>query len=178
MADSTAARSISKVPFQSPIRTLPSLCVWRRELFCGVQFRRWELGLPPSLAPARWWQESSGQLSRSENGDLESARCRAGGVASQGFASRDWIIRDHFVDAAGSTIAGNGTEWQACANYAGKSAASAFESCLAVHGIANSIVYQAATRYVIFQGIETAHFLGLAAVLLGITFWWVVRRVD
>ncbi|HEY2315692.1 MAG TPA: hypothetical protein VGH96_18940 [Streptosporangiaceae bacterium] len=49
--------------------------------------------------------------------------------------------------------------------------------CLATHGYQGSMTYQPASRFWAFQGIETAIFVVLAAVLIGITFW-VLRRRD
>lgn len=40
-----------------------------------------------------------------------------------------------------------------------------------------TLVYHPADRFWLFQAIETALFLGLAAGLLGFTFWWVTRRM-
>ena len=51
------------------------------------------------------------------------------------------------------------------------------QSCLVRHGIVNIVTYQPGDRYWIFQGIETAIFLGLAAGLLALTVWWMRRRV-
>ena len=41
----------------------------------------------------------------------------------------------------------------------------------------NQLVYQPAHRFWAFQGIETAIFLGLAILLLGVTIYWVQRRI-
>ena len=49
--------------------------------------------------------------------------------------------------------------------------------CLAAHGYQGSMTYQPASRFWVFQGIETGIFLVLAAVLIGATFW-VLRRRD
>jgi len=50
-------------------------------------------------------------------------------------------------------------------------------------GPANSTVhfltlYQPADRFWLFQGIESAVFVALAAALLGLTIWWVQRRLS
>jgi hypothetical protein len=39
-----------------------------------------------------------------------------------------------------------------------------------------AVTYQPADRYWAFQWFETAIFLGLAAILVGLYFWWVQRR--
>ena len=58
--------------------------------------------------------------------------------------------------------------------------AQAFQDCVAkvgevYHGIAT---YQPADRYWLFQGIETAIFIGLAVVLAGFCFWWIRRGLG
>jgi ABC-type transport system involved in multi-copper enzyme maturation permease subunit len=49
-------------------------------------------------------------------------------------------------------------------------------SCLAAHGYRGSLIYQPASRFWAFQGIETGIFLILAAALIGIAFWVLHRR--
>ena len=52
-------------------------------------------------------------------------------------------------------------------------------SCLARHGAGyNHTVYQPASRFWLFQGIETAIFAGLAVALIAFTVWWVRERVS
>jgi hypothetical protein len=48
--------------------------------------------------------------------------------------------------------------------------------CLAAHGYRGYVTYQPASRFWAFQGIETGIFIGLAAILLAITFWVLKRR--
>ena len=52
-----------------------------------------------------------------------------------------------------------------------------FNQCLHDHGVVMTLVYHPANRFWTFQGIETALFLGVAAILLAITAWWVLRRI-
>ena len=40
------------------------------------------------------------------------------------------------------------------------------------------VAYQPASRYWLFQGLETAVFVAIALVLAGICFWWVRRRLS
>jgi len=49
--------------------------------------------------------------------------------------------------------------------------------CLRHHGILQTFVYQPASRLGLFQGIEAAIFLGLAAGLLVLTLWWIRYRL-
>ncbi len=50
--------------------------------------------------------------------------------------------------------------------------------CLKAHGWSLYTIYQPADRFWLFQGIESAIFLGLAAALLALTIWWVRRRLE
>ena len=47
--------------------------------------------------------------------------------------------------------------------------------CTHAHGWLDATTYQPADRFWLFQGIETAVFLGAAAVLLALAIWWVRR---
>jgi hypothetical protein len=49
-------------------------------------------------------------------------------------------------------------------------------SCLAAHGFREELIYQPASRYWAFQGIETGIFAVLAAALLAVTAIVVLRR--
>jgi hypothetical protein len=51
------------------------------------------------------------------------------------------------------------------------------QRCFEDHDIYMTTLFHPADRYWIFQGIESAIFLGMAAILLGITFYWVTRRI-
>jgi hypothetical protein len=44
------------------------------------------------------------------------------------------------------------------------------------HGYRGYLVYQPASRFWAFQGIETGIYVVLAAALLGVTFWVLKRR--
>ena len=45
------------------------------------------------------------------------------------------------------------------------------------HGWSQYTIYQPTDRFWLFQGIESAISLGLAAALLALTIWWVRRRL-
>lgn len=49
---------------------------------------------------------------------------------------------------------------------------------LASHGIVGWVNYQPGDRFLAFQGIEAAIFLGLAALLVGLAYYWTTRRVT
>jgi len=56
-------------------------------------------------------------------------------------------------------------------------AIAAQRQCFIDHDLYMTTLYHPASRFWLFQGIESAIFLGMAAILLGITFYWVVRRI-
>jgi hypothetical protein len=60
---------------------------------------------------------------------------------------------------------------------AGTAAAHQVEACFGQHGVFASVIYQPASRFWLFQGIESAIFLVLAAALLALTTWWVRYRL-
>lgn len=98
------------------------------------------------------------------------------------FGNGDWVISEGLVDASGHAAALGGPGANPCpidkiiigSNGPDKAAINA---CFAQHGLMNSIVYQPASRFWLFQGIEAAIFLGLAAALLALACWWVLRRI-
>jgi hypothetical protein len=48
--------------------------------------------------------------------------------------------------------------------------------CLAAHGLRQESIYQPISRFWPFQGYETAIFLALAVLAIGLTYWRVLRR--
>jgi hypothetical protein len=52
-----------------------------------------------------------------------------------------------------------------------------WDVCMKAHGWSLYTIYQPADRFWLFQGIESAIFLVLAAALLALTIWWVRRRL-
>ncbi|HEX8731676.1 MAG TPA: hypothetical protein VF725_06405, partial [Ktedonobacterales bacterium] len=55
---------------------------------------------------------------------------------------------------------------------------SAFTTCLHAHGWLETMIWQPASRYWAFQGIETGILVALALLLLGLALWWVRRRLT
>jgi hypothetical protein len=53
-----------------------------------------------------------------------------------------------------------------------------YAECLRAHGVFLRTTYQPAGRFGLFQGVESAIFLGLAAVLLAVIVWWMRYRVT
>jgi hypothetical protein len=56
----------------------------------------------------------------------------------------------------------------------------AFQDCIAKVAVKyhEVVTYQPASRFWAFQGMETALFVVLAALLAGLCFWWVRRRLS
>jgi hypothetical protein len=86
----------------------------------------------------------------------------------------DWIVQSRIVDGAGRTVSDQ-TVLTNC-GVGPKVPKHDVLGCLAAHGYHQLDAYQPASRFWAFQGIESAIFLGLAAVLLLLTFYWVTRR--
>jgi hypothetical protein len=58
----------------------------------------------------------------------------------------------------------------------GQQAAGQLNSCLAAHGFHARILYQPASRFWIFQGIEAGIFIVLAAALIAVAYRLVLAR--
>jgi len=108
-------------------------------------------------------------------------------AAADAVGNGNWII-GRGIESANGQGAAPRDALQACFSAAGtgpndKSVVLAggtdnsFNQCLHDHGLVNTLVYHPASRFWAFQGIETALFLGVSAVLLAITAWWVLRRI-
>ena len=59
----------------------------------------------------------------------------------------------------------------------GSVAAQHVQACFSRHGVFSSVVYQPASRFWLFQGVESAVFLTLAVALLALAVWWIRYRV-
>jgi hypothetical protein len=89
-----------------------------------------------------------------------------------------WIIDGGFVDAAGHHLSSDQVFSQCLpANPVVGDKLSIFQ-CIHDHGISNYITYQPADRFWTFQAIETALYAAVALGLLGLTVYWVRRRLS
>jgi hypothetical protein len=84
-----------------------------------------------------------------------------------------WVYSTQVINAAGSTNLGQAP--QACQGNGGSQACT---SAIARLGFREVTVYQPASRYWDFQGIETGIFIALALLLAGSCFWLVRRRLS
>ncbi|HZU13950.1 MAG TPA: hypothetical protein VFB58_14000 [Chloroflexota bacterium] len=87
-----------------------------------------------------------------------------------------WILSSGWSDRLGHPIS-DVTVIQLC-NPASFPSKIAVFSCFAAHHIYSDTVYQPASRFWLFQGIETGIFLGLSALLLAVTVWWIRYRIT
>jgi hypothetical protein len=86
----------------------------------------------------------------------------------------DWVVHSRVVDRLGRAVSDQ-TAISACGP-AGRTHKAEVSACLAAHGYRQMDLYQPASRFWAFQGIEFAIFAGLAVVLLGFTVYWVTSR--
>ncbi len=94
-----------------------------------------------------------------------------------GLSGSNWMLHSHMVDAAGRSVAPNATLSAlpvACRQYIGTTRTQIF-SCLAGQGWHEKLVYHPANRFWLFQGIESALFVVLAAASVATAFI-VIRR--
>jgi hypothetical protein len=88
-----------------------------------------------------------------------------------------WVLFEGPSDKTGHLFSGSSTVLQSCARSFGKGVKGLDPNCLIRHGAGyNHVVYQPASRFWEFQGIETALFGGVALVLLAFAAWWLQRR--
>lgn len=53
----------------------------------------------------------------------------------------------------------------------------AWEQCITSHGFQQVYLVQPASRFWLFQGIESAIYLFMSVILLALTFWWIKHRI-
>jgi hypothetical protein len=87
----------------------------------------------------------------------------------------DWILRNEIVGPTGQLM--KDSDVVAICHVAQGDKGS-IVTCLASHGFRFVDVYQPASRFWAFQGIETALFVGMAALLVAVAAWWVRRRIS
>jgi hypothetical protein len=90
--------------------------------------------------------------------------------------ARDWILSELPSNRAGHPFTGNSIVLQSCSRSLGKGVKGLDPHCLARHGAGYThAVWQPASRFWEFQGIETALFGGIALVLIAFAAWRVLR---
>jgi len=85
----------------------------------------------------------------------------------------DWVLNQGLQDRGGHVV-----RYLDAVRLCGATRGQALDAaCLSHQGIVNAITYQPASRLGLFQGIEAAIFLGMAAGLLALTIWWIRYRL-
>ena len=100
------------------------------------------------------------------------------GSARPGGASLDGalVLSQHLVDRAGRPFSVTPKIVAECSRFAGPGPHDV-GACLARHGAAAlHSVYQPASRFWLFQTIETALFAGIGLALIALAAWWLQRR--
>jgi hypothetical protein len=97
-------------------------------------------------------------------------------LAAGGPTRGDWELSLGFVDHAGHAL-GNAQVFAACAPPGSAVNKINVFQCVQAHGWLTSYVYQPAGRLLRFQITESLIFVALAALLLGLTYWGVQRRI-
>jgi hypothetical protein len=93
--------------------------------------------------------------------------------------SNAWVLHGEPSDKFGHPMAQTLDVLQACGRALGKNKALIDPSCLARHGGGyNHVVYHPASRFWLFQGIETAIFAGVGVALILLAAGWVHERVS
>jgi hypothetical protein len=89
--------------------------------------------------------------------------------------NRDWVLSSGMSDRAGHLFGGNFGVLQACGRVASNGSKTLNGQCLARHGAGyNHAVWQPASRFWEFQGIETALFAGVGLLLIAFAAWRVL----
>jgi hypothetical protein len=89
--------------------------------------------------------------------------------------NRDWVLWSGMTDRAGHPFTAGFAAVQACGHVGLKGAKALNAQCLARHGGGyNHAVWQPATRFWEFQGIETALFAGVGLLLIAFAAWRVL----
>ncbi len=115
-----------------------------------------------------------------------SSQLAGGATTTKSMMPGTWQMSAETVDRAGHLVgSGMGIDFNKvigdCPNLAGPGGGglpnpSNIDACIRQAGIHVIATYQPADRYWLFQGIEAAVFLVLAAGLVAATFWWIRRR--
>ena len=152
-------------------RTVPAMAV-TLAIFAALQIAV-PLWIRPHLFPARQIVVSVASLQEISlsQGGLNGSSFTLHALSVPGQPA-DWLLSSGSVNAAGQAV---GTTPAACTAPSIENGP-AFFTCLASHGIRETITYQPASRYWDFQWTETAIYLVLALALAGSCFRQLSRR--
>jgi hypothetical protein len=98
-------------------------------------------------------------------------------VSGESLNRQDWVIDSGFIDSQGRSVDFTALITSCDPNRLGENKLTLFQ-CAQDHGFQERVVSQPANRLATFQAIETALYLALTAGLLGLTVFWVRRRIS
>lgn len=98
-------------------------------------------------------------------------------LSANGPTRADWELDFGFVDHAGRAVSGSQVFSTCASQQAGAESKLNFFQCAQAHGWLTSYIYQPADRLPRFQLTESLIYIALAALLIGLTYWWVQRRI-
>jgi hypothetical protein len=90
--------------------------------------------------------------------------------------SRAWVLNQQPVNSHGQPIANLLALLRSCSRPTADPGLQFGQACARHKGVFNEALYQPASRFWAFQGIETAIFAALAISLFAFAAWWVMRR--
>jgi hypothetical protein len=98
-------------------------------------------------------------------------------VSGESLTPQDWVIESGFVNSQGRSVDFSALVNACDPNRLQVEKLTLFQ-CAQDHGYQEQVVYQPANRLATFQAIETALYLAMTAGLLGLTVFWVRRRIS
>lgn len=89
-----------------------------------------------------------------------------------------WLISQELVTGHGRVLGGglSPSDLPAACRVGASVDKASIVHCLQTHGFADAFTYQPASRFWMFQGIESGIFVVLASGLLAAAYWWVLGR--
>jgi hypothetical protein len=98
-------------------------------------------------------------------------------LTSGGPARADWSITSNFVDQAGRQLSDSQVYGTCLSQQPEPGSKLTFMQCVQAHHWLISYIYQPADRFLRFQVTEVAIYAILTALLVGLTFWLIQRRI-
>ncbi len=90
-----------------------------------------------------------------------------------------WILKQNFIDQFGKPITSD-LVFKACrpSSILAYALNPDLFSCFRENGFSILVSYQPVERFWLFQGVESLAFLALAASLVGLTVWWLKKKIS
>ena len=102
-----------------------------------------------------------------------------GGTPGPSNLNHAWVLTIEPSDISGHRLPNTLNLLQSCSQTINSQVSTIDRACLAQHGAGyNHAIYQPASRFWLFQGIETTLFGGTALALILLATWWIHQRVN